>query len=434
MTNRDLEQELLQLGRDVAPGPSMKAAVLQRLEAIPERNTLPPYLWRRIMTHPMTRLAMAASILVALTLSVFFWGRTSNITLAHALSSIDKVGSFSLETRRTRTGRHNDTRVGNIIASEAFGVKTTVWNVDPNTHQRHLASEMLFNLSEGKVIALSHEKQMAASIDLYAYNDASKNIIDTIRSEDPHTMLMKILACEYHSIGFSEIDDKTVEGFQTTDPNYYKFPKQPGIIATAWIDTESKLPVRIEEKINWVNGNRWYTVSDQFQWAIPLKASDFEVTVPQHYVSVNLDMPESGPAYDPNSAISGLRHYREKRQRYPDKLERLGSMVVLGPRIPEGLTDEQIREYLRNNKEELKMAMGPMNGTIKLYRLLKDEGRDWAYYGDRVTPEMPDAVLWRWSTPEGMYSVVLGDLSLIEVTKEELEDLEAKLPNRTGSQ
>ena len=64
-----------------------------------------------------------------------------------------------------------------------------------------------------------------------------------------------------------------------------------------------------------------------------------------------------------------------------------------------------------------------------MYRLLKEEKRDWAYYGDRVTPEMSDAVLWRWSTSEGIYSVVLGDLSLIEVTKEELRALEAKSPN-----
>jgi len=53
----------------------------------------------------------------------------------------------------------------------------------------------------------------------------------------------------------------------------------------------------------------------------------------------------------------------------------------------------------------------------------------WSPQWSPVTPEMPDAVLWRWSTPEGTYSVVLGGLSLIEVTKEELEALEVKLPN-----
>jgi len=432
MTNRDLEKELVQLGRDVAPGPSLRAAVLKQLEAIPERSILAPCLWRRIMTHPMTRLAVAASILVILTLSVFFWGQTSSMALADVLRSIDQAGSFSLEARKTRTGRHNDTKVTKTIANEVFGMKMTEWNVDPNTQQQYLSAEMLLSLLQGKAIMLSHENQIAASVNLHTSDDESKNMVDGIRAMDPRTMLTKILACEYQSIGFSEINGKTVEGFRTTDPNYFKWPKQPGIIATAWIDTESKLPVRIEETINWVNGNKWYTVSDQFQWAIALNASDFEVTIPEHYISLGFDMPASGPIYDPNSAISGLRHYREKHQRYPEKLEKLGSMMAVVPKDPEeleGLTEEQMREYLRNNKDKFKMTMGPLNGTIKLYRLLKEEERDWAYYGDRVTPEMPDTVLWRWSTSEGIYSVVLGDLSLIEMTKEELKALEAKLPD-----
>jgi len=432
MTNRELEKELVQLGRDVAPGPSLKATVLRRLEAIPERSILAPCLWRRIMNHPMTRLAVAASILVTLTLSVFFWGQTSSMALADVLRSIDQAGSFSLEARKTRTGRHNDTKVTKAIANEVFGMKMTEWNVDPNTQQRHLSAEMLLSLLQGKAIMLSHEKQIAASVDLYTSDDESKNMVDGIRAVDPRTMLAKILACEYQSIGFSEIDGKTVEGLQTTDPNYFKWPKQPGIIATAWIDTESKLPVRIEETINWVNGNRWLTVSDQFQWAIALNASDFEVTIPEHYISLGFDMPAPGPIYDPNLAISGLRHYREKHQRYPEKLEELRSMIALGPKVPEAferLAEEQMKEYLRKNPGKHKLTMGPMNGTVKLYRLLKEERRDWAYYGDRITPEMPDAVLWRWSTTEGTYSVVLGDLSLIEVTKEELKALEAKLPN-----
>ena len=160
MTNRDVEKELVQLGRDVAPGPSLKAPVLERLEAIPERDILPPCLWRCIMTHRITRMAVAASILVALTLGVFFWERTSNITLAHALSSIDQAGSFSLETRRTRKGRYNDDIVvGRIIASDVFGMKATEWNVDPNTQQRHLLSEGVFSLLDGIVTAISHQKQ-----------------------------------------------------------------------------------------------------------------------------------------------------------------------------------------------------------------------------------------------------------------------------------
>ena len=431
MNNRDLEKELMQLARDVAPGPSLEAAVLRRLEAVPGEDTLPPRLWRHVTTHPMTRMAVAAIIMMALALSVFFWDRTSSLALGDVLGSIDRAGAFSLETRRTRKGRYNDdTVISRTAASEAFGIKVTAWSIDPNTQTQRLSEEGVYSILKGKVTTISHETEMATSIDLNRNSDVVKGLLREMDEMDPRTMLAKILACEYHSIGFSEIEGKTVEGFQTTDPNYFRIRRQPGIIATAWIDTASKLPVCIEETINWIGGGRRYTVSDQFQWGIPLNASDFEVTIPEHFVSLRLDVPAPGPAYDPNSAITGLRYYREKHQRYPETLKKLGPRAVLGPRLPEGLTDEQLREYLRNNKDDLnEMTVGPTDGTIKLYRLLKAEGRDWAYYGDRVTPDMPEAVLWRWSTSEGTYCVMLGDLSFLEVTKEELRALEAKLPN-----
>jgi hypothetical protein len=429
MTKHNLKEELVQLARDVAPGPSLKEAVLKRLETIPDRGALPSRSWRRITTHPIIRLTAIASILVMLTLIVFLYDRTSSIVLADVLGSIDQVGSYSLQTRMTRTGQLNDTKVTETVVSKVFGVRSTSWNVDPNTQQRHLTLESILSITTGIGVTIQHAEEVATSVDIYANYDLWRAIVAEIRRIDPRTTLLKILTCDHQSIGFSEIDGKIVEGFQTTDPNYVERTKELEIVATVWISTETKLPVRIEETLNWINGNQKLVVSDQFQWVIPLNASDFKVDIPEHYISLDIDLPPSGPIYDPNSAISGLRYYREEHQHYPKELEELESIVVFGPKLPQGLKDEQLREYLRKNLGKHKLTMVPLSGTIKLYRLLKDEERDWAYYGDRVTPDMPDAVLWRWSTPEGMYSVVLGDLSHIEVTKEELKAMEAKLPN-----
>lgn len=287
MTNHDLEEKLVRLVRDVAPGPSMKEAVLKRLEAIPERGILSSSPWRRIRTHPIIRLTIAASILVTLTLSLLFWDQTSSMVLADVLSSVDKAGSFSLKIRTTRTGRRDGTYVAKATISKTFGTRMTEWKVDPNTQEMHLSTEMLFSILQDRFTMLSHEKKIAGSVKFSANDDAS--IADHFQGVDPCPMLLKILACEYQSIGFSKIDGKTVEGFQTTDPNYFSFRKPLGITATAWIDTETQLPVRIEETVNWVDGSQRCTVFDQYQWAIALDASDFEVTIPEHYASFNLD-------------------------------------------------------------------------------------------------------------------------------------------------
>jgi hypothetical protein len=63
-----------------------------------------------------------------------------------------------------------------------------------------------------------------------------------------------------------------------------------------------------------------------------------------------------------------------------------------------------------------------------MYTTLEREGKDPAYYGDRVSAESPKAVLFRWKIDDKTYRVVFGDLSTKDVTPAELAELEAGLP------
>jgi hypothetical protein len=45
-----------------------------------------------------------------------------------------------------------------------------------------------------------------------------------------------------------------------------------------------------------------------------------------------------------------------------------------------------------------------------MYTTLEKDGKDPAYYGDRVSAESPDAVLFRWKIDDDTYRVVFGDL------------------------
>jgi hypothetical protein len=58
------------------------------------------------------------------------------------------------------------------------------------------------------------------------------------------------------------------------------------------------------------------------------------------------------------------------------------------------------------------------------YKLLVNVGKDPAYYGDKVCPDSPEAVLLRWKVSDGLYRVVFGDLSTLDVTSEELAALD----------
>ena len=65
----------------------------------------------------------------------------------------------------------------------------------------------------------------------------------------------------------------------------------------------------------------------------------------------------------------------------------------------------------------------------RMYSILEKDGKDPAYYGDKVSAESPDAVLFRWKIDDNTYRVVFGDLSTKDVTAAELAELEDALKN-----
>ena len=67
----------------------------------------------------------------------------------------------------------------------------------------------------------------------------------------------------------------------------------------------------------------------------------------------------------------------------------------------------------------------PIQSIGMVYMVLVQERKDPAYYGESVGPDDVDAVLLRWKESEDNYRVVFGDLSTLDVTADELAELEA---------
>ena len=60
-----------------------------------------------------------------------------------------------------------------------------------------------------------------------------------------------------------------------------------------------------------------------------------------------------------------------------------------------------------------------------MYTTLEKDGKDPAYYGDQVSAESANAVLFRGKIDEDAYRVVFGDLRTEDVSHEKLAELEA---------
>ena len=114
-----------------------------------------------------------------------------------------------------------------------------------------------------------------------------------------------------------------------------------------------------------------------------------------------------------------MRFFVEIFGHYPEKIDQESiARDSSSLRTSENLIDAQRR--LRKEKN----IMQSIQSIGLFYKVLVDMGNDSAYYGDKVSPDSPDAVLMRWKTHDGRYRVVFGDLQTRDVTSEELAELE----------
>jgi hypothetical protein len=75
--------------------------------------------------------------------------------------------------------------------------------------------------------------------------------------------------------------------------------------------------------------------------------------------------------------------------------------------------------------KELVARLMKVDRVGMMYTTLEHDGKDPAYYGDRVSVKSPQAVLFRWRIDDNTYRVVFGDLSTKDVSADKLTQLEA---------
>ncbi|MHC4545917.1 MAG: LamG-like jellyroll fold domain-containing protein, partial [Planctomycetota bacterium] len=131
-------------------------------------------------------------------------------------------------------------------------------------------------------------------------------------------------------------------------------------------------------------------------------------------------------------AVEGLKLFAELAGKYPKDLNLMTLMQQVGKlRDSQSPAAEKIRQKLEQAKSDeervtaLMEIMQPIQSIGMFYMTLVQDGNEPAYYGDKVTPEFPHAVLMRWKIEDGKYRVIFGDLTVEDVTTDELAELEA---------
>ena len=389
----------------------------EAVEMLTSRAVRPSFISKRplnirniIMKNPITKLAIAAVVIIACVIGLSLWrGTESGIALADVLARVEQVKVVKFKWTFKFYGEDPnkpwaDTH-GTQLTSREYGSKIIFEEPDPNGGVRTRREQ--YHPKPGSEKRRIHDEWSQRQI---AY------------VEDPFSYLREILNTKYESLGRSTIDGIEVTGFRTTDPNYsrgvFRNLKEPQADVKMWVDVKTLLPVRIENLTSDLRGGGrifFYYVSYDFQWDVSVDAAEF-----------------APPTSNEETAIHGLKLSAELVGKYPDPntnfpvlrsaFKRSETPVAL--RLKEelkGLTEDQISKKLWD-------FLMPIRGPALFYNRLQWDKKDPAYYGGIVTPKDADKVLMRWKVSDNEYRVIYGDLHTETVTKEKLAELEKTLP------
>lgn len=408
----------------------------------PPRAAAPQEKWRIIMKSPLSKLAVAAAIIVAGVIASFMWtGTQSSVALADVLTQIQQVSVYSYQMRMTSTRlgtdgkpRQHETQV-TVLISRDLGMKMSRQTVDLNDGESTLQEHYMLPQQRTVLEVMPDEKTFSRT----ELNDTRLEELRQQVSQDPSVKIREVLECDYTSLGRSTLDGIAVEVFHSTDPKLLN--GTPGTVElTIWVDARTHLPVRTERKIDvdLPDGSiaNVYSVTHDFQWNISIDPAEFDPVIPADYRDL---MGETVvmPQVNEQKAVEGLRLFAELFARYPETLDdpeffndlsRRVAQLLFRENPPPAPAERPQREWgEQQNRRQMEILM-PINVVGKFYELLVKEGKEPAYYGNVVTPQDADQVLMRWKVSDNEYRVIFGSLHVETVTTETLVELEKKLP------
>jgi len=426
---------------------------LHALEESKKTNlaSIEPSIGRQIMKSPITKIAIAAVVIIACAIGLSLWRTTgSGIALADVLARVEKTKVvknkwtfkfFGEDPNKPWADTH-----GTALTSQEYGSKTIFQKPDSNGEERTDCE--VYSPGQNKpVIWISRTEKTYVRFapgEKQAQAQQEQSQTQMAHVKDPLSYLKEILNAKHESMGRSTMDGIEVVGFRTTDPNqgafrkYFGKYKEPQADVKTWVDVKTLLPVRIESLSSalYPGGGRMFisTVNYDFQWDVHVNASEFEAPpIPDGYAITDI-FSESA---NEENAIGGLKQCMELLGKYPERID-LGYLWSESEKAetPAALrVKEELKGLTGLERDNKKMdALKPMRFLDKFYRGLAGKfyvgmaSKDPVYYGKTVTPKDADKVLMRWKVSDNEYRVIFGDLHAETVTPEKLAELEAALP------
>ena len=402
----------------------------QLLNAFPKHRLQPTVqtvnIWRKIMKSRISKLAAAAVIVLAGFLALNIFDKTSGIVWAEVVKRLEdiKTGIYKITTDAkgmvgTPEGYTTHTTQDVTLSYEQNAVRVDSSLQLPNG-TRKMQTYILFEESVIITLMPTQKKYLEVTIT----DEQMQKMGD--EKGDPVTLLKAMLEHEYIDLGRKTIDGVAAWGIEVSDPKLgtKMGPLLSGgmfdeITVQLWVDEKNELPIRINATGSSKDGQAsMETVYDSFQWDIDIEPALLKPEIPDDYELIAQGKWETGN--EGQEIIEVLRLFVEYADgKYPASLKTVTVAKAIAPalrkKFPRG-SPEPSKELLARFMKVDRVGM--------MYTTLEKDGKDPAYYGDKVSAESPEAVLFRWKVNDDTYRVVFGDLSTLDVSYDKLAELE----------
>jgi outer membrane lipoprotein-sorting protein len=369
--HENLRRQVLSVFNEIGQQSSSRIIVFQKLR-------------RTIMKSPVTKIAAAAVIIIAVLIGLHFFSDSISITSTAYAEVVER-----LRNALTMTYTSNGTTEIEIAFKKPGYMRTTM----PGDYVT------VIDWTQGKGLSTLPTRKQFIEMEMsnLPHNPAQQqfNIIEKLRTLPERAD---------EELGTREIDSRVLQGFRVTEED---------VINTVWIDPQTHDLVRVETEF--INAPGMNVVMTDFQFDVELDDSLFSLTPPEGYTRLEVQADVSGVTEQ--DLIEYLRAWSSwtKDGTFPPtlnpmELQKVSMEMEQQGKFGDGQTSEQQRK---------RDAMTMYRGIMFLTQLPVES--NWRYTGEDVKFGDANSAIF-WYRPKGSetYRVIYGDLSVKDVEHENL--------------
>ncbi len=246
-----------------------------------------PHIRIKIIKSPITKLAAAAVIVIAILAGINQLGNSAtSVVWGEVVRNIESSPGFIYRMRQI----YNDEETGTtefhmmVYGSAEYGMRMDSYLDQEFTIQTYAT------LSDGMMTSVDHPDRT------YYRTALADDALAELENIEPKEAVREYLSAEYTKLGRKTIEGVETEGIEINDSSKTKATFQvDSCVIQLWVAVNTGLPILVEVDTVGKNGTlKVHTVQDNFQWNVELDASEFEPNIPEDYTQMDVEIDADG--------------------------------------------------------------------------------------------------------------------------------------------